>query len=367
MAKRVPVFQRVVVKIGASVLTDISGRPETRRFARLVDQLAACLTQGREVIVVSSGAIACGMGALGLSRRPKEVAHLQACAAVGQSELMRRYSHAFAKHGLLVAQVLLTQDDLADRTRCRNAKQTLRALIARRVVPIINENDTVAVEEIAFGDNDRLAALVACLLEAQLLVILSDVDGVLERGRVIERIDDLNHTHHALALGTSRETTTGGMASKLAAARIVRHRGIPLVIANGTKPDVLPKILDGKPVGTLIVPPRRILKFHKVWIAFSARRPAGTVVVDAGAVEALLRRGKSLQARGVKTVRGQFHAGESIAILDEHDREVGRGISNFSSSDLARIRGLKSRQVAEALGRRAADDVVHRDHLVLTP
>lgn len=367
MAEASRVFQRLVVKIGASVLTDASGKPDLHRLTRLVDQLAGCLAQGREVIVVSSGAIACGMSLLGLARRPREVAQLQACAAVGQSELMRHYSHAFSAHGLPVAQVLLTQDDLADRSRCRNAKQTLRALLARRVVPVINENDAVAVEEIAFGDNDRLAALVACLLEAQLLVILSDVDGVLEHGRLIERIEDLNHTPHALALGASRETTTGGMASKLAAARIVRHRGIPLVIANGTTPDILPKILDGKPVGTLIVPPQRTLKLHKVWIAFSARRPAGTVVVDDGAAEALLRRGKSLLASGVKAVRGQFHAGESIAIVDEAERDVGRGISNFSSSDLARIRGLKSQQVAEALGRRAADEVVHRDNLVLAP
>jgi len=361
------VFKRVVVKVGASVLTDAAGKPDVPRLRRLVEQMAECVGQPRELIVVSSGAVACGMGRLGLGRRPKDLAQLQACAAVGQSQLMQLYSHAFGEHGLTVAQVLLTQDDLANRLRCRNARQTLQALLAKRVVPITNENDAVAVEEIAFGDNDRLAALVACLMAAQLLIVLSDVDGLLQGGRIVERIERLDHAHQPLALGASRETTTGGMASKLAAARIVWHRGIPMVMANGTTPGVLVDILEGRPVGTVIVPPPRAMKLHKVWIAFSARRPAGTVVVDAGAAEALLRRGKSLLASGVKAVHGQFHAGEPVAIVDEREREVGRGISNFSSSDLARVRGLKTHQIVEALGRKTAPEVVHRDHLVLTP
>lgn len=366
MAERGSLFQRVVVKVGASVLTDTSGRPQTPRLTQLVEQLAVGVGQSREVILVSSGAIACGMARLGLARRPKDLAHLQACAAVWQGELMRLYSQTFAERGIAVGQVLLTQDDLANPSRYRNARNTLQALWARHVLPIINENDAVAVEEIAFGDNDRLAALVASLVCAQLLVILSDVDGLLQDGRLIERIDQLNHAHHALAMGASRETTTGGMASKLAAARIARHSGIPLVIANGTRPGVLLDILDGKPVGTLIAPPKRPMRFHKVWIAFSVRKPLGSVVVDAGAAEALRERGKSLLASGVKEVRGRFHAGEPIAILDEAQHEFARGLSNFSSSDLARIQGLRSDKIFEVLGHKMASEVVHRDNLVLT-
>jgi glutamate 5-kinase len=347
-------------------LTDAAGHPEANRLKQVVSQLGACVGQGREVVLVSSGAIACGMATLSLRRRPKAIATLQACAAIGQGELMRLYTQAFAEYGLTVAQVLLTQADLADRIRCRNATHTLETLLARKVVPIINENDAVAVEEITFGDNDRLAALVACVVRAELLVMLTDVDGLLEDGRLIERIDRLDHAHQALALGRSRDTTTGGMASKLAAAHLARHSGIPLVIANGTKPGVLLDLLEGKPVGTLIVPSARTLRLRKWWIAFSARRPLGTVVIDEGAAKALLHRGKSLLASGIREVRGQFDAGEPIAIVDEAQHAVARCLSTFSSSELARIRGLKSHKIPEALGRKTPDEAVHRDNLVLT-
>ena len=366
MAEQRPVFRRLVVKVGSSVLTDPAGRPETNRLKQFVKQCVACVSQHREVVVVSSGAIACGMARLGVTRRPKALVQLQACAAIGQGELMRLYSHAFGEHGVTVAQVLLTQADLADRARYRNAKHTLQTLLMQRVVPIVNENDAVAVEEMTFGDNDRLAALVACLVEAQLLVLLSDVDGLLEDGRLIGRIDDLNHRHHTIALGPSRETSTGGMASKLAAARIVRHAGIPMVIANGTRPDVLPDVLDGKPIGTLVAPPKARLKLRKWWVAFSARQSCGTVVIDAGAAEALLHRGKSLLASGIREVRGHFDAGDPITIVDEAQQEVARGLPNFSSSELVRIHGLKSEQIREVLGHKTQIEAVHRDNLVLT-
>jgi len=366
MGKQDRMFSRLVVKIGSSVLTDAQGKPDEARLRQLVEQLGVCVSDGREVVLVSSGAIACGMARLGLTRRPKGLAQLQACAAIGQGELMRLYSQAFAKLGLTCAQILLTQADFADRSRCRNAKHTMQTLLSRQVIPIVNENDTVAVEEIAFGDNDRLAALVASLLQAQLLVMLSDIDGVLQDGQVIGRIEHLDHTHHAIALGPSREISTGGMSSKLAAARITRHAGIPMVIANGTKPGVLLDILDGKPMGTLIVPPKTRLKFRKWWIAFSTRSPQGAVVIDTGAAEALLARGKSLLASGIEEVQGRFHAGDPVMILDSTQHEIGRGISNFSSSDLARILGLKSGEIAGALGHKAPGEVVHRDNLVLT-
>lgn len=363
---RARAITRVVVKIGASVLTDQRGRPSRTRLRQLVAQLTACLREDREVVVVSSGAIACGMARLGMSRRPGALAELQACAAVGQGELMHLYSQACQPAKVTVAQVLLTESDLADRTRCANAKKTLRALMARRALPIINENDAVAVDEIAFGDNDRLAALVACVIEADMLVILTDVDGLLQDGRRIERIDSLNAHHHALAMGSSRETTTGGMASKLAAARITRHSGIPLVIANGAVPGIVPAILSGQPVGTLIAPPKTRLKFHKWWIAFSARQPKGSVLVDRGAAEALTQRGKSLLPSGIQEVAGRFHAGEPIAIVNSARQEIARGLSNFSSSELTRIRGLRSAQIVDVLGHPGAAEAVHRDNLVLT-
>ena len=366
MEQRQQPIQRLVVKVGSSVLTDAAGRPDAGRLKLIVGQLAACGDRGCEVVFVSSGAIACGMGRLGFARRPKALGELQACAAVGQGELMRLYTHAFAQHDRTVAQLLLTQSDFDDRARCRNVKTTLRALLARGVMPIINENDVVAVEEITFGDNDRLAALVACLVEAQLLVILSDVDGLLHDGQVIGRIDRLEDAHRVVVLGESRETTTGGMAAKLSAVKNTQHGGSPLVIANGTRANVLIDILDGKPVGTLISPPKVRLAFRKWWIAFSARNPRGTVVVDEGAARALRHQGRSLLASGIREVHGRFHAGDPITILDEARTELGRGLSNFSSSELSRIRGLHSRRIAEVLGHQAAEEAVHRNNLVLT-
>jgi glutamate 5-kinase len=360
-----PLVSRVVVKVGASVLTARSGKLAASRLRRIVEQVVGGYQQKRQVILVSSGAIACGMSRLGFERRPRQLDQLQACAAVGQGELMHRYCEAFAAHRLTVAQVLLTQADLSDRLRCANAKQTLQRLLSLGVVPIINENDAVAVEEITFGDNDRLAALVACLIQAQLLVILSDVDGLMRGKQLIQRIDRLNHEHEALALGASKETTTGGMASKLAAAKIARHGGIPLIIANGATPGTLLEILAGRPVGTLISPPERRLGLRKWWIAFSTRKPVGSVTIDAGAGQALAHGGRSLLASGVCEVRGRFHAGDPIAVLDCAAQELARGISNFSSSELARIRGLRSQAVAEALGRKAPAEVIHRDNLVL--
>ena len=263
-------IQRFVVKVGSSVLTDEGGHLLPKRIEQLVEQMAACVAEHRQPLLVSSGAIACGMAKLGLRRRPTVLAQLQACAAIGQGELMHVYTKTFAKHGLLAAQILLTQDDLADRARFRNAKQTLLTLLDRRVIPVINENDTVAVEEITFGDNDRLAALVAAVVEAELVVILSDVDGFLQGGKLVERVEALGKLHGS-NLGPGRATTKGGMASKLEAARIAGHSGIPLVIANGTKPGVLTDVLSGQSVGTLFVPPRSRLSHTfplQSWRAF---------------------------------------------------------------------------------------------------
>lgn len=343
---------RLVVKVGSSVLTNAQGHLLPARIEQLASALAACAQEGRQPILVSSGAIACGMAKLGLSRRPKLLAHLQACAAIGQGELMRLYAAAFERQGLMVGQVLLTQDDLADRRRYQNAKQTLLTLLHRRVVPIINENDTVAVEEITFGDNDRLAALVACAVDSQLLILLTDVDGVLQDGKPMARIETARSLSQVTIHRTKRQTTKGGMSSKVEAARIVGHSGMPMVVANGTTPGVLGKILAGQGVGTLFVPPQNRLTAKRWWIAFGLRQPKGTVVVDAGAVAAL-HRGKSLLFPGVQAVRGAFEAGQVVALVDEAGREVARGVSNVSATELDRARGQRK------------GEAIHRDHLVL--
>ena len=359
-------IQRIVVKIGGSVLTDGGGRLLPERLERLVEQVAACSEGQRQVLVVSSGAIACGMATLGISRRPKALAQLQACAAIGQSELMHRYTAAFGRHGILTAQVLLTQEDLSDRRRFRNAKQTLLTLLHRRAVPIINENDTVAVEEITFGDNDRLAALVAVAVDAHLLVILSDVDGYLHNGKPLERVESLRELQLHPVPAAKRQTTKGGMTSKLEAARIVGHSGIPMVIANGLTPAVLTNLLNGQPVGTLFVPPRNRLTLRKWWIAFALRKPKGSILVDAGAAAALSAQGKSLLASGVRDVGGRFEAGAFVAVVDEAGRELARGACQYASSDLLRIRGLRSAEAAKRLGIDRAPEVIHKNHLVLT-
>jgi len=357
-------IKRVVVKIGTSVLTDAAGRLLPEQLEGLVQQIAAGSGASRQPIVVSSGAIACGMAKLGLARRPTPLAQLQACAAIGQGELMHRYTRAFASRGLLTAQVLLTQEDLSNRTRFRNAKQTLLTLLHRRVVPIVNENDTVAVDEITFGDNDRLAALVASAVDAQLLIVLSDVDGLLQDGKPLERVDALGLSRAGLDQRPRRQTTKGGMASKLEAARIAGHSGIPMIIANGRRPGVITDLLAGRSVGTLCVPPRNRLTPRKWWIAFSLRQPKGVLVVDAGACEALLARGKSLLASGVRKVSGTFDAGAFVALLDEAGTELARGVCRFSSSELLRVRGMRSAEIAAALGRARVPEVIHRDDLV---
>ncbi len=365
MTERPQTIQRFIVKVGTSVLTNDAGQLRIDRLERLVEQVVLCLRLHQQPILVTSGAIACGMGKLGLTERPTALAQLQACAAIGQSELMHLYTLAFGRHGALTAQVLLTQEDLADRGRFRNAKQTLLTLLHQRVVPVINENDTVSVEEITFGDNDRLAALVACAVDAQLLVILSDVDGFLQDGKPLERMDAVGRVHPSSVKDVKRQTTKGGMNSKLEAAKIVGHSGIPMILANGTRPGTLTDVLAGKPVGTFFVPPRNRLTAQKWWIAFALRQPKGSLTIDEGAAEALLEKGKSLLASGALDVTGSFEVGAFVAVSSRAGTELGRGICNYSSSELARVRGMKSQDVARTLGAAAAPEVIHRNHLVL--
>ena len=347
---------RVVVKLGTGVLTDSRKQPDPAQLEHLVAQLAALRQAGKEVVLVTSGAVGAGMGALGYDSRPTQLAEKQACAAVGQSRLMAVYDKLFSAHGLVVAQVLLTHDDLEHHERHLNARNTLVTLLDRGVVPIINENDAVSFTEIKFGDNDKLSALVASLLPADLLVILTTVDGVIENfgkknARTLTVIEKIDASIQAMAGGTTSETAVGGMKSKIDAAKIVVRSGIPLVIASGQRKNVLAKILGGEEEGTLFVAKPGRMQGRKRWIAFF-HHPKGTLFVDAGARLALREKGKSLLPPGVTGCDGDFAAGDVVRLCDPDGTEFARGLAKFSAAE---IRARKLSRV----------ELVHRDDLVI--
>ena len=347
---------RLVVKLGTGVLTDSRKQIDPAQLEQLVGQIAALKKSGKEIVLVTSGAVGAGMGALGYEKRPNELAELQACAAVGQSRLMATYAEFFAKHDLHVAQVLLTHEDLEHHERHLNARNTLVTLLGRGVIPIINENDAVSFTEIKFGDNDKLSALVASLLPADLLVILTTVDGVIENfsksnPKTISTIEKIDSTIEKLAGGTTSETAVGGMKSKVEAAKIVVRSGIPLVIASGKKKNVLAKILGGENEGTLFVAQPNKLQGRKRWIAFF-HHPKGALFVDDGAKKALRESGKSLLPPGVARCEGDFAAEEVVRICDLNGTEFARGIAKFSADE---IRAKKLARV----------ELVHRDDLVI--
>jgi glutamate 5-kinase len=349
-------ISRLVVKLGTGVLTDRRKQPDPAQLEQLVAQLAEQRKAGREVVLVTSGAVGAGMGVLGYEKRPGELAELQACAAVGQSRLMAVYEKLFAAHSLHVAQVLLTHEDLEHHERHLNARNTLVTLLNRGVVPIINENDAVSFTEIKFGDNDKLSALVASLLPADLLVILTTVDGVIENfgkanPRTISVIATIDDTIEQLAGGTDSATAVGGMASKIQAAKIVVRSGIPLVIASGTKHQVLARVLAREDEGTLFVAQPTRLQGRKRWIAFF-HHPKGALFVDDGAKAALREAGKSLLPPGVARCEGEFQAGDVVRICDLNGTEFARGIAKFGAGE---IRARKHTRV----------ELVHRDDLVI--
>ena len=349
-------ISRLVVKLGTGVLTDARKQPDFTQIEQLVAQIAAQRRAGREVVLVSSGAVGAGMGALGYDKRPAELSELQACAAVGQCRLMSTYGALFREHGLTVAQVLLTHDDLEHHERHLNARNTLCTLLARGVIPIINENDAVSFTEIKFGDNDKLSALVATLLPADLLVILTTVDGVIENfgapsARVLPLVERIDAALEGEAGGTTSATAVGGMKSKLDAAKIVIRSGIPLVIAPGRRRDTLARVLAGEDVGTLFVPSARKLQGRKRWIAFF-HHAKGTLHVDAGAKKALREAGKSLLLPGITRCEGDFQAGDVVRLCDPDGTEFARGLAAFSVDD---IRAGQLQRV----------EVVHRDNLVV--
>lgn len=349
--------QRIVLKIGSrSLLADDD------RFALMARVIHGLKSRGREVLLVSSGAVAAGRKRLGITERPKRLALLQAVAAAGQSALMWSYEQAFTPYGMRAAQILLTHADLADRDRYLNARNALSALLDLGVVPIINENDTVSVHELKFGDNDQLAALVAALVDADLLVLLTDVEGVLDSDdRRISFVNDPDKLA-ALIRPPTDDVGLGGMGSKVDAAKRALAHGIPVIIGDARRDDLLERILDGEDEGTLFWPPDEGLATKKHWIAYTLK-PKGTIYVDEGAARALIEDGASLLPGGILGVRGNFQEGEAIAIVDPSQREIARGLARFGAPEVARVAGTRAREGVP----QAARVVVHRDDLVLLP
>jgi glutamate 5-kinase len=359
--------KRVVVKLGTGVLTSGIGQLDTARIDNISAQLAALRAQGTEVIVVSSGAVGLGMGALQLTKRPKELSKKQACAAIGQSRLMQTWQASFAPHGLVVAQVLLTHDDLRVRSRYLGVGETLRQLIAYGTIPIINENDTVSAAEIKFGDNDTLSAMVASLVEAQHLVILSTAPGLIDmKGtkEIVPVVERITPEIEAMAGGTTDETATGGMISKISAAKLATKAGCGVFIASGAERDILPRLFSGRGPGTFFVPSGLPMEAKKRWLAYF-QRPQGTVAVNECAVPVLRDDGRSLLAVGVTGARGEFAAGDIVNIAGPDGVVFARGKAAFSSEEIPAIAGKHGDAVAALHPQRKRLEVVHRNDLVL--
>ena len=360
----------MVVKIGSTVVASRTSGVNQKRIAAISDELAWLMETGREVVVVTSGAVASGMGRLGLTERPKSIELKQAAAAVGQSALMRMYEKNLARHGVAVGQMLLTSEDMVDRRRFLNARNTLSKLIEYRVIPIINENDTVSVEELKFSDNDNLVALVTNLAEADTLVILSDVDGLFDKdpanpdARIIPVVSRITPEVERMAGGSCSMLGTGGMCSKLSAAKKAAARGAACFIINGRKSGNIRALFEGDAVGTYILPSEESLTSKQHWIAFTMRGK-GRVVVDEGAAKAILKKGKSLLPSGIKGVEGRFNAGDAVEICDEKGNAIARGLIHYSHDEVEKIKGVKSADIEKVLGYKYCDEVIHRDDLVV--
>ena len=363
--------RRIVVKVGSSILASIEKGLHYEVFSHLTKEISDLKRQGYEIVLVSSGAIAAGMEKLGYKTRPQAITLKQATAAVGQTRLMNIYEKYFSRSQQMVAQVLLTHDDLSHRRRFLNARNTLLTLLELGIIPIINENDTVVVDEIKFGDNDNLSALVTNLIGADLLIILTDIEGICDsdprvnpRAKCIPLLEDIDVNMEGIVGETKSEMGVGGMISKIQAARKASRFGIPTVVAQGTKDGVLHQILKGKEIGTLILPKEEALSSRKHWIAFNPK-PKGDVIVDDGAKKAIVQKGKSLLPSGVVKIRGVFDRGDLITCLGPRGKEFARGLVNYSASELEKIKGLQSDQIETALGYKYSDEVIHRDDLVV--
>lgn len=364
-------LERIVVKVGTSSLVSDHGSLDLVKMSNLVGQLSELKKQGKEVILVSSGAIRAGMERLHLEKRPKNIPEQQAAAAVGQNVLMRAYSDLFFESEIVPAQVLLTRDDFDHRTRYLNARNTLRTLLGFGALPIVNENDTVATDEIKFGENDSLSALVAACVDADLLVNLSDVEGLYDGDprseadcKLIEEVDQITPEIEQLAGGTSGLCGSGGMQSKIEAAKIAMSSGVRMVIANATRPNVIVDIADGKNIGTRFLSDPIGLNHKKRWIAF-ASRVKGNIIINDGARNMLSERGKSLLAAGIIGCDGDFEVGDMVAIVGESSEQIARGLANYASNEIKLIKGKRSADIEKILGHKDFDEVIHRDNMVL--
>ncbi len=363
----------IVVKVGTRVLRDDGGLLNHQRVESLAEELHQLMDTGRHVVLVTSGAVAAGLGQLKLTKRPTNLAQLQAAAAIGQSHLIEVYDRGLRAHGRHAAQLLLTAHDLDDRTAYLNVRNTIQALFEVGALPIINENDTVSVDELmtTFGDNDRLAAMVTNLIRAPLLVLLSDVDGLYDgdprdaASKLIPTVKRLDESIYRLARDSATGLSKGGMASKLEAARIVTAAGENVIIANGRQRGNLAKIVAGEPIGTLILAGGQSIRSFKRWIGFTAQ-PRGALVLDAGARQAIEKNGKSLLAIGVTDASGSFTKGDVVSLRDAEGEEFARGLTNYALDDVLRIKGLKTDVIAAVLGRCPYHEVIHRDNLALT-
>ncbi len=370
MREMIKEAKRIIIKIGSSSLTYQNAKLNLGRIERIIREVVDLRNQGKEVIVVSSGAVAAGQGELDLVDTPQTIPEKQALAAIGQGILMKNYQKLFSEYGQKVAQVLLTQTDLTNRKRYLNSRNTINQLINYGVVPIINENDTVAVKEIKFGDNDTLSALVASLIDADLLMILSDIDGLYtadprqdQNAEFIKQVDQIDQRIESLAGAAGTKRGTGGMITKIQAAKIATKSGIPLVITNGSKDKVITKVANGQDLGTLFVAEQGLASREK-WIAFNLD-VEGKLILDLGATQALLERGKSLLPCGVIKVEGDFSTGAVVDILDQSGNKLARGLVNYSTEEIKKIKGLHSSKIKDELGYKDYAEVVHRNNMVI--
>ncbi len=362
----------VVIKVGTNVLTDSLGALDRVRIAALVDQVQRIRAGGRRVAIVSSGAIGAGVGKLKLGKRPVDLPHLQACAAVGQSALMQLYQEFLNPHGVHAAQILLTAGDFDSRSRYLNMRNTIITLFEYSALPIINENDTVSIAEIKFGDNDQLAAMVANLLQAPLLILLTNVDGLYSAdprhdpsAKLVETVAHIDDSIAGMAGNTKSDLGTGGMKSKILAARLATVAGGSVIMANGATDGILDAIFAGESVGTLFLPHGGSVTAWKRWLGFTAK-PKGKVRIDDGARKALVEQGKSLLPVGVQQIEGTFGKGDVVAIFDANGIELARGLINYGADDATRIIGMSRERIASRFGKLPYQELVHRDNLVIT-
>jgi len=355
---------RVVVKLGSTTVS-------SSFFSTLIEDIQACRQRGVEVVIVTSGAVAAGMKVTGVAERPTILADIQALAAVGQAAVMGRYNSAFSAHGVHCAQLLLTHEGISHRKHLLNIRRTFDAVLSRGIVPVVNENDTVAVEELRFGDNDRLASALASVVEAGAVILLSDIDALYDgdprvdpRASPIPEVREIDEHIRMAAQGQGTDLGTGGMASKVAAAELSLAAGIPLVVASGSEPSVISRVLEGEELGTCFQPTGRTVGRRRHWIGFLSKLQ-GSVVVDAGAASALRDRGSSLLSIGVTGVEGSFERGDAVAILGPDRVEVGRGIVGYGSDELALIAGSNSVEAARILNVTVGNPVIHRNDLLL--